>query len=124
MTLLFGTIKKYWWAGLILAALVGLWFYTGRSERDPYRGEHKQLEQMDKVIQRQQQLLDRSMNMQEKLIDLHETNTTALLQLINQNHLVIEEDKKRTHEDINRVRTYSADDIKKFFSGLDNVPTK
>lgn len=115
-------LKKYWWVALVLL-LAFLWLRASRNEKAP-KAEMRELEAKDKAITEIVDALKKSMATTDRLIDLHETNTAVWISLINTNHATIDADKKKTDEKINRVRQYSADDIKRYFSGLDDVPSK
>jgi hypothetical protein len=108
-------LKRYWWISLVLL-IAYLWLRTGRQERTPMKD--------DKAIEVLQGALKESMSQTNRLIDLHEKNTAVWQSLITTNHARIDTDKKKTDEKINRVRQYSADDIKRYFSGLDDMPAQ
>jgi hypothetical protein len=111
-------VKKYWWIAVIIA-LAGLWLYAGRREKNPYKKDQVELEQQNKSTEKLIDALKQSMTQTDRLIDLHENTTAEFMRIISANNAAIQTIKKQTNEQVDRVRSYDADDIKRFYSELE-----
>jgi Na+/phosphate symporter len=111
-------IKKYWPLA-VAAGVIVLWLYAGRREKNPHKQEQQELQGVIDVLKSQSDALRQSMTQTDRLIDLHENTTAEFMRIISANNAAIQTIKKQTNEQVDRVRSYDADDIKRFYSELE-----